>query len=163
MKHFDFSSEGTMLGDALEGVLPIFQDSRDSNNSSSTSTVLQLLFIVSDARIDSDNRQRLERTIRKYAEEHILVVFILLDLPQGNPAAGNNVGGGGGAVKKGGSTSVFDMKTVDFTPEGKIVSRDYMSEFPFPFYIAIQHIETIPEVLTGALKQWFEMMTRQNS
>jgi len=36
------------------------------------------------------------------------------------------------------------------------VKRPYFDGFPFPFYLVIRDIQTLPEVLADALRQWFE-------
>ena len=41
--------------------------------------VLQLCFVISDARIDSDNRAQIDEMIRHFAEQHVLVVLIIID------------------------------------------------------------------------------------
>lgn len=37
--------------------------------------------------------------------------------------------------------------------------RSYMDEFPFPFYIILRDVNALPETLSDALRQWFELVT----
>lgn len=37
--------------------------------------------------------------------------------------------------------------------------RSYMEEFPFPFYIILRDVNALPETLSDALRQWFELVT----
>ena len=37
--------------------------------------------------------------------------------------------------------------------------RSYMGEFPFPFYVILRDINSLPQVLSDALRQWFELVT----
>jgi midasin len=35
-----------------------------------------------------------------------------------------------------------------------------MENFPFPFYVVLREINTLPIIMIEALKQWFEMVTK---
>jgi len=35
----------------------------------------------------------------------------------------------------------------------------YMDKFPFPFYIIVRKVESLPETISDALRQWFELVT----
>jgi midasin len=37
----------------------------------------------------------------------------------------------------------------------------YLEDFPFPYYLAIEELHTLPEILSDALKQWFELIRGQ--
>ena len=37
--------------------------------------------------------------------------------------------------------------------------KPYMDYFPFPFYIILRDINSLPHVLCDALRQWFELVT----
>lgn len=142
----EFNADHTLLGNAMEKAFETFQALSTSNtgrSNDSNKTRLRLLFILSDARLDSENRHRLEQEVRKFMESNILVVFLLLDVP----SMDNNA-------------SVFDMKTIEFCGSG-IVSKPYMEDFPFPYYVAIQRVEVLPDVLSQALRQWFELIATQ--
>jgi midasin len=136
-----------MLSASLHAVKAVFDDARGSicqmNNLSSTA-VLQLCFVISDARIDSDNREHLEAKVRALSEQNILVVLVIIDR-SGDP-----------------KDSIFNTRSVSFVGN-KVVTRSYFDDFPFPYYVAIQHIEALPDVLSNALKQWFELIHLQLS
>jgi len=36
---------------------------------------------------------------------------------------------------------------------------NYMESFPFPFYVVIRDIASLPVTLSDALRQWFELVT----
>jgi midasin len=143
VSRFKFEEGRTLLGDSLSAVAPIFEEAASgSSNSRKDSICLQLCFVISDAKLDSDNRERLNGVVRRMAEKNILVVLIILDKNE-NP-----------------SDSIFNTKSVEFV-EDKIVTKNYLDDFPFPYYIAIQQLETLPDVLSDALKQWFELISTQ--
>jgi midasin (ATPase involved in ribosome maturation) len=142
VSQFGFNANYTRLGESLQSIVPIFSQARDSLSSSNDSAILQLCFVISDARIDSDNRAKLESTIRKMSEQHILVVLVIIDCNE-NPR-----------------DSIFNTKSVSFVGD-KVVTKSYFDSFPFPYYVAIQNLQALPEVLADALKQWFELIKLQ--
>ena len=137
-----FQENNTFMGESLLAVTPIFEEAASSSTSAASALCLQICFVVSDAKLDMDNRERLDSVVRQMAERNILVVMIILDVDE-NPA-----------------DSVFKTRSVEFVDD-KIVTREYMDNFPFPYYLAIQKLETLPDVLSDALKQWFELIGSQ--
>ena len=43
---------------------------------------------------------------------------------------------------------------------GKVVFKHYMDDYPFPLYLVTRHVETLPEALADALRQWFELINQ---
>jgi len=144
VSQFTFQQDRTLLGASLSAVAPIFTEAARSTSSSSgpAAVCLQICFVISDARLDSDNRLRLDSVVRKMAEQNILVVLIILD-KNDDP-----------------KDSIFNTKSIEFV-EDKIVTKNYLDDFPFPYYIAIQKLDVLPDVLADALKQWFELIGSQ--
>lgn len=140
---FTFHNETTQLAASLESVIPIFQNARSSSSAGGAQT-MQLCFIISDARLDSDNRSELQTLIREMTEQHILVVLVVLDL------------------NKNKNDSILNTKTVEFTPAGKVITKSYLDNFPFPYYLAIQQVESLPDILSDTIKQWFELVNVHN-
>jgi hypothetical protein len=148
--HFQFEAEETNVSQSLESTLPVFQTAKESlltssASASSDTAVLQICFLMSDARVDSDNRQRLEHIIRTMSEQHILVVLVIIDCNQDA------------------RDSIFQTKSIKFTPDQQIITSHYFDDFPFPYYVAIQEVGKLPDVLADALKQWFELIKLQLS
>jgi midasin len=144
VSQFTFEQDRTLLGASLSAVAPIFSEAASSASSSSgpAAVCLQICFVISDARLDGDNRLRLDSVVRKMAEQNILVVLIILD-KNDDP-----------------KDSIFNTKSVEFEGD-KIVTKNYLDDFPFPYYIAIQKLDVLPDVLADALKQWFELIGSQ--
>ena len=146
LSQFSFSASQTMLANSLKNVVPIFETAKSSliggAGGGEGGLVLQICFVISDARIDSDNRGHLERIIRGMAEKHILVVLVIIDR---NADA---------------KDSIFNTKTVSFKGD-KVSTAAYLDDFPFPYYVAIQQVQALPQVLSDALKQWFELIRGQ--
>jgi midasin len=56
--------------------------------------------------------------------------------------------------------SILDIKVPVFKQAGQIPEiKSYMDSFPFPFYIILRDINSLPMVLSDALRQWFELVT----
>merc|ERR1712022_3233 len=126
-----FTADNTRLGASLQAVTPLLE-------AASNAVCLQICFVVSDARLDSDNRERLDVVVKDMAERNILVVLVVLDKVQDS------------------RNSIFNTKSVEFVGD-KIVTSSYLDNFPFPYYVAIQDLEALPDVLSDALRQWFEL------
>ena len=98
---------------------------------------LQLVLIVSDGR-RSPTWGDPKQWIRKAAQEHILLCFVVLDA----------------AAEK---DSILELKSVTY-PNGKLTISRYIDEFPFPYYLVVRELKALPQVLSDALRQWFEML-----
>ena len=143
LSKFEFTAQRTLLGKSLEAVTSIFTSARNNSVGSTQSGItLQLCFVISDARIDSDNRIRLDSVIKKLSEQHVLVVLIIID-KNSDP-----------------KLSILNTKTVEFKGD-KVVTTSYLDNFPFPYYMAIQNLDALPDVLSDALKQWFQLVQMQ--
>lgn len=139
----EFEADQTLLGESLRAAIPVFSTAREGYNADNgNSTTLQLCFIISDARIDSENREKLNGVIRKMSEENILVVLVIIDCNENR------------------RDSIFNTKTVSFVGD-KVVTKSYFEDFPFPYYVTIDDVNVLPDILADALKQWFELIRLQ--
>jgi midasin len=98
---------------------------------------MQICFIISDARVDADNRESLSNLISQLADRHIICVLLIIDKNK---------------ILK---DSILETKIIEFTESG-IISRAYLDNFPFPYFAVIQNLEMLPNILSETLKQWFE-------
>lgn len=53
--------------------------------------------------------------------------------------------------------SVVDIKHVSYENDGSIQMKRYLDTFPFPYYVLLPHLAMLPSVLSGAIRQWFEL------
>ena len=58
-----------------------------------------------------------------------------------------------------GESSLLQSKQVTFVG-GKPQTSNYLDDYPFPFYVVLEDIRSLPEVLADALRQWYEVMAR---
>ena len=54
--------------------------------------------------------------------------------------------------------SVMDIRAPVFK-KGSVEIKDFMDDFPFPFYVILRDINSLPAILGDALRQWFELVT----
>jgi midasin len=101
---------------------------------------MQLVFMISDGRIERDSRAVLRRLIRELTERNILLAMIIVE----------------GKKQK---DSILNMKEVTFE-KNKPIIKSFMEDYPFPYYIVVDDMQSLPEVLGDALRQWFEMIGR---
>ena len=55
----------------------------------------------------------------------------------------------------------MDIKMPIFTPNKPPQIASYMDSFPFPFYVILRDINSLPSVLGDALRQWFELVSAE--
>eukprot|EP01041_Mallomonas_annulata_P000547 gene547-1048_t len=160
-----FSSEGSALANSLRGVVPLFEQAK-ANASMASTAVLQLCFVISDARLDSDNRNSLRTVIRELSEKHVLVVLVIIDRCAGDISFSTTGDPSSQSLlpplsqSSADRDSIFNTRTVEFTAKG-IVTKAYLDDFPFPYYVAVRKPEALPDLLSDALRQWFELVRGQ--
>jgi midasin len=54
--------------------------------------------------------------------------------------------------------SIVDLKRVETLENGELKISSYMDDFPFPFYILVRQVESLPQIVASALQEWIEMM-----
>lgn len=41
--------------------------------------------------------------------------------------------------------------------DGKLTFVRYLDDYPFPYYVIVSRAEELPDILSDALRQWFEL------
>ena len=134
VRNFRFDQQRTRIALCIESALKAMEDTPGERAS------MQLVFIISDGRIERDSRSTIRRLIREMVEKNILLVLIIVE----------------GSEEK---NSIMNMKEVTFT-KGKPTVKRFIEDYPFPYYILLSDMQALPEVLGDALRQWFEMVAR---
>lgn len=100
-----------------------------------------LLIIVSDGRgIFSEGEINIKQAVRRAKLANIFMVFVIIDNPENK-------------------SSILDIRMPVFK-DGKLLNiQSYMDVFPFSFYIILKNINSLPNVLSDALRQWFEIVS----
>ncbi|KAI5796399.1 hypothetical protein DFH27DRAFT_115210 [Peziza echinospora] len=135
-ERFGFAQLKTNVQALMETSLALFEQARNTAQSSSSSGLWQLQLIVSDG--VCEDHKTLQKLVRKAMEQKVMVVFIIID-----------------AVRE---SSILEMNKVHFVPEQdgemKLVMERYLDTFPFSYYLVVKDVKELPGVLAMALRQW---------
>lgn len=83
--------------------------------------------------------QTVQKAVRFARQANIFMVFVILDNPENKD-------------------SILDIRFPIFRPSKPPEIKSYMEQFPFPFYIILRDINALPQILSDALRQWFELV-----
>ncbi|KAF2763346.1 midasin [Pseudovirgaria hyperparasitica] len=148
LRQFGFQQKGTDVKKLVKQSIDIFRDAR-LRASGAGADLWQLGIVISDGY--HDNHAEIQRLVRQAQEERIMIVFVIVDAvrkAQGASAAS----GAGDEVKD----SVLDLRSPEFTDDGKVVWKRYMDTFAFRWYVVVRDVAELPGVLSMALRQWFK-------
>uniref|UniRef100_A0A8D1BB25 Midasin n=1 Tax=Sus scrofa TaxID=9823 RepID=A0A8D1BB25_PIG len=136
-----FQQKKTKIAQFLESAANMFAAAQQLSHNMSPETA-QLLLVVSDGRgLFLEGKDRVLAAVQAARNANIFVIFVVLD----NPSSRD---------------SILDIKVPIFKGPGEMPEiRSYMEEFPFPFYIILRDVNALPETLSDALRQWFELVT----
>ncbi|XP_076884991.1 midasin-like [Bidens hawaiensis] len=137
-----FTQENTIADQPMADLLTFLNNTLDSavinaRLPSGQNPLEQLVLIIADGNLHE--KEHLKRCVRDTLSKKRMVAFLLLDNPK---------------------SSITDVLEVSHD-DGKVVLSPYMDSFPYPFYVILKDIETLPRTLADLLRQWFELM--QNS
>ncbi|XP_041831629.1 LOW QUALITY PROTEIN: midasin [Melanotaenia boesemani] len=137
-----FQQKKTRIAQFLETSTKMFVSARQQIPGSVSSETAQLLVIVSDGRgLFLEGKERVMAAVRAVRSANIFVIFVVLDNPNSRD-------------------SILDIKVPIFKGPGELPEiHSYMDEFPFPFYVILRDVNALPETLSDALRQWFELVT----
>ncbi|XP_034555077.1 midasin [Notolabrus celidotus] len=137
-----FQQKKTRIAQFLETSTKMFVAARQQTPGSLNSETAQLLVIVSDGRgLFLEGKERVMAAVRAARSANVFVIFVVLDNPNSRD-------------------SILDIKVPIFKGPGELPEiRSYMDEFPFPFYVILRDVNALPETLSDALRQWFELVT----
>lgn len=135
LQKFTFAQKTTNMEHLLSNLIK----SLSASKLDSRSETWQLVFIISDGRFGGADVKHLTREAES---RNILIVFLIIDSPD---------------EKK----TILSLQNIAY-PNGKLLITSYIDTFPFPYYILLRDLQTLPEVLCDALRQWFERVVRSS-
>uniref|UniRef100_A0A8C0ZFS4 Midasin n=1 Tax=Cyanistes caeruleus TaxID=156563 RepID=A0A8C0ZFS4_CYACU len=140
-----FQQKKTKIAQFLESSANMFAAAQQLSQNINPETA-QLLLIVSDGRgLFLEGKERVTAAVQAARNANIFVIFVVLDNPNSRD-------------------SILDIKVPIFKGPGELPEiRSYMEEFPFPFYMILRDVNALPETLSDALRQWFELVTASDS
>jgi len=130
---FPFMQDTTNMVTFLSKTVQILQMSKMR----AEQDAMQLVFIISDGWVLKDPANT-RKWIREASGNNIFIVFIVIDNPDKE-------------------TSILNIESVTFE-DGRIKKSSYMNEFPFPFYVILRDLPSLPQILADTVRQWFEMV-----
>lgn len=144
LRNFTFQQRKTKVGLVLDHAVSMMLDCRQRRHGGRARgmEIAQLLIVVSDGRgIFSEGVDVVKQAVRRARDAGVFVVFVALDNP----------------INK---DSIFDIRVPVFKGPGQLPEiKSYMDDFPFPFYLILRDINSLPAILSDALRQWFELVT----
>jgi midasin len=151
MQAFKFTQKATDVLSLLNTSLQVLESAREKKSMSSASAadLWQLEIIISDGMCQ--DHERLRSVLRKAEEQRIMVVFIIIDSLHQNA----------GSAAQG---SILSMERAEFkNVEGRmeLQLQRYLDSFPFEYYVVLRNVESLPDVLSGTLKQFFERISEE--
>uniref|UniRef100_A0A1Y1KUK8 Midasin n=3 Tax=Photinus pyralis TaxID=7054 RepID=A0A1Y1KUK8_PHOPY len=137
LQNFQFLQQKTCVGKLVDFATEML----NSAQGASSALIAKLLIIVSDGRgIFSEGETYVNQAVRRAKLSNIFMVFVIVDNPNSK-------------------SSILDIRMPIFK-DGKLLRiESYMDSFPFPFYIILRNINSLPNVLSDALRQWFEVVS----
>ena len=137
IKHFKFNfASNNSLDFSMRNFL--IKNIKNIENATANSNKLKynINFIISDGRMNKDNVKGLTALAK---EKGILYVFIIID-----------------KFKFEDNNSIIKSQSVSFDENGDLKVKNYLEDFPFQYYIIVQDIEDLPDVVKGILVKWIE-------
>lgn len=135
---FTFDQTETNFVLSLKTIKEICIEAREKAHGQSKNAI-QLVFMISDGKIDGGTRSEVRNLLRDMEQQNILVVLLICDTKE----AGN---------------SILDTKMVSYK-DRKMVIKSYMDDYPFSYYLILRDISILPECLSDALTQWFQLLS----
>ncbi|THH06083.1 hypothetical protein EW145_g4329 [Phellinidium pouzarii] len=148
---FKFQQTATNVHSLLEASVDVLTKARERRTSSSPSDLWQLEIIISDG-ICQDHEE-LRAIMRKAEEEHILIVFIVID-DHSDPSLSTEAAHS--------HNSIINMNQATYkTVNGRLElqMQRYLDSFPFEFFVILKNVEALPDVLADTLRQFFERIS----
>ena len=141
VSQFTFKQDNTIEDEPIVDLLQYLTrmldfKARNSTAPSGRNDLQQLVLVIADGRFHE--KESLRRRIREAMDRKQLLAFLVLDNPR---------------------ESILDMQSVSFS-NGAPSFTKYLDSFPFPYYILLQDIESLPRTLADLLRQWFELTQR---
>lgn len=143
-----FDQKGTNMLHLLRNSYDVLVDARSQHGQSQSAgpsqQLWQLQIIISDG--VCQDHEGLRAMLRRAAEAHIMVVFVILDSIQ--QQSGNNNG----------NSSILTMNSVEYKMDAagrpQLNMKRYLDTFPFDYFVVVQDVADLPDVLSNTLRQW---------
>jgi len=139
ISHFSFAQDKTSFERLMEKSLALLEGARKKGVASQgkgAGELWQLQIIISDGMILDDDHGMVRRLVREAANRRVFMVYVVIDNRE---------------------KSILDLQNAAYV-DGQLKINRYLDTFPFDYYLVLRDIQLLPEVLSDALRQWFEMV-----
>lgn len=136
LSRFTFKQDKTYFGRLVEKSTAFLEGARAKKASTGDGKLWQLQIIISDGMILDDDRNAVRKLVKQAIDHRIFMVYIAIDNRE---------------------KSLLDLQSATFV-DGKLNINRYLDTFPFDYYVLLRDIQLLPNVLSDALRQWFEMI-----
>lgn len=128
---FSFDGDNSLNDKPVHSLLTSIENVLDEGGD-----MRQLLLIVGDGHLHE--KESLRSKVRDLnSKSNALLAFVALDSQE---------------------QSLLDMQSVSFDKSSRTPTfHRYMDGFPFPYYILVQQLESLPQLVSDLLRQWFEL------
>nr|CAG8526340.1 11509_t:CDS:10 [Entrophospora candida] len=148
LHQFTFEQNKTYIKSLMESTIKLLENARNNNyygNGSQIKELWQLQIIISDG--VCEDHESIKALVRKAVELQIMVVFIIIDNKLEND-------------------SIMSMNQVKYKlVDGNmtIQMERYLDKFPFDYYVVLKNINSLPETLADALRQYFTIISQNRN
>ena len=139
ISHFRFEQDQTFIETAIESTIAMLDRARQ-DLSYSPVNYRQLAIFISDGKFDTSKRNRIARAVRAALRHEQFVLLIIVESDE--------------------HESIMETKKVSFV-DGNVKVVNYMDDYPFPYYAVVSNMKALPQVVSDALRQWFELVRQQ--
>ncbi|KAI8371328.1 uncharacterized protein BYT42DRAFT_501247 [Radiomyces spectabilis] len=139
LRQFTFAQQKTYVKNLVETSISLFENSKRSSGPGNAE-LWQLQLIISDG--ICEDHDTLKALVRRAMENQIMIIFIVVD-------------------NKPEKDSILNMTNVKYTTvNGKLSLQmtSYLETFPFNYFMVLRDINSLPEALSDALRQYFSFV-----
>ncbi|CAK9104053.1 unnamed protein product [Durusdinium trenchii] len=147
LREFTFEEESVQSHDrSLADMMRLSSELFDERSGPSPARPFsQMSIIISDGRF---NKNKVRPWVHSALARQQLPLLIIVDAEfEGAQPAGSTA-----------KRSVFDLRAVTYE-SGRCQVVPYLQDFPFPYYVVVQDLQSLPAILSDVMKQWFELAT----
>ncbi|KAI8373712.1 hypothetical protein BD560DRAFT_327897 [Blakeslea trispora] len=140
IQQFTFAQQKTYVKSLIETSLGLFENAKQSSGPGNAE-LWQLQLILSDG--ICEDHETLRALVRSALERQIMMIFIVVD-------------------NKPEKDSILNMTNVKYLiKDGKysIQMNPYLETFPFQYFMVLRDINSLPEALSDALRQYFSFVS----
>eukprot|EP00940_MAST-03C_sp_MAST-3C-sp2_P001564 g1564.t1 len=143
LESFTFEQETSDFVLAMKSIMNLLTVSRAQRSGGGRPLAhsTQLVFIISDGKIMKD-RDRVLRLARE--AERLRQMFVIVIVDNAEQAEG----------------SIFSLNQVEWV-NGSMNIRPYLEGYPFVYYVVVQKLGLLSDVISDALRQWFEIIAQE--